>query len=233
MTNANFRRTLVGAAVAAALGVLATPASAAPFRGTFDPTNFSGEYTINVSAGCLAQANGWYANAGICSATLLDAQADVTSSDVTPNFNGHLRFAPPVITSPSTLFGLYVYGGAIDSFDTTLIHHNVATSDATPHDWWIQFTSGHRCYGGPCVGPLGGPTDVQPEGAPGFDPRLNGVYLYGVSTGAPLDRASYLGPAVDIGGAVPEPGTLSLLLGALGGGWLARRRRKEKVPDPN
>ena len=175
MTNANFRRTLVGAAVAAALGVLATPAGAAPFRGTFDPTNFAGEYTINVSAACLMQTNGWYANAGICSATLLDVQADVVSTDSAPPFTGHLIFVPPVITSPSTLLGLYVYGGAIDSFDTTLIHHQ-AGSDATTADWWIQFTSGHRCYGGPCYGPLitGGPTEVQPEGAL-FNPNFNGV----------------------------------------------------------
>jgi len=225
MTNANFRRTLVGAAVAAALAALAAPSGAAPYRGTFDPTDFSGEYIINVNPACLQQGNGWFANAGICAATLLTADADVTSDDVTPNFNGHLIFAPPAISSPSTLFGLYVYGGAIDSFDTGLIHQQ-AGSDASTHDWWIQFTSGHACYGGPCYGGFLG---IGIADVPFIDPNQNGVYLYANTTGSPIARADYLGPAVDL--AIPEPGTLSLLLGALGGGWLARRRRKDKVPD--
>ena len=227
MTNANFRRTLASAAVAAALGVLGTPASAAPYRGSFDPTNFAGEYEINVSAACLL-TNGWHANTGICTAQLISAYADVTSDDVTPNFNGRLIFAPPVVPAP-TLKGIFVYGGQIDSFDTDLIHHQ-AGSDPTADDWWIQFVSGHECYGGPCGPIITFAPEVQPEGSL-FDPRFNGVYLYLNTTGSPIDRASYIGPAVDIGGAIPEPGTLSLLLGALGGGWLARRRRKEKEAD--
>ena len=227
MTNANFRRTLVGAAVAAALGVLGTPASAAPYRGSFDPTDFAGEYEINVSAACLL-SDGWHANTGICTAQLINAYADVTSDDVTPNFDGRLIFAPPVVGAP-TLQGIFVYGGQITSFDTDLIHHQ-AGSDPTADDWWIQFVSGHECYGGPCGPIITFAPEVQPEGSL-FDPRFNGVYLYLNTTGSPIDRASYIGPAVDIGGAIPEPGTLSLLLGALGGGWLARRRRKEKEAD--
>ena len=54
MTSMNFRRTLVGAAVATALGVLADPATAAPYRGAFDPVDFAGEYIINVNPTCLA-----------------------------------------------------------------------------------------------------------------------------------------------------------------------------------
>jgi hypothetical protein len=226
MTNVNFRRTLVGAAVAAALTALTAPAGAAPYRGTFDPTDFSDDYVIDVGSTCLAQSNGWYANAGICAATLLNVNAKVISDDVSPAVTDlDLIFAPPVITSPSTLFGLYVYGHAIDSFDTALIHQQAGSEDLV-NNWWIQFTSGHRCYGGPCYG---GPIliDAQPEG--GFiDPNQRGVYLYLNTTGSPIAMAQYLGPAVDIG-AVPEPGTLSLLLGALGGGWLARRRRRKEL----
>ena len=214
-----FRRTLVGAAVATALGVMATPAAAAPYRGTFDPYDFSGEYIINVNPLCLAQADGWYANVpGICAATLLSATALVENTDVGA-YNGTLEFAASISSNPP-LFGLYVVGGQIDSFDTAPLHHISGTPDPSPDEFWIQFISGQfgECYGGsPCYGDLG-----------------KGVYLY---TGTefpdptPVASAQYLGPAVDIG-AIPEPGTLSLLLGALGGGWLARRRRrKEEVPD--
>jgi len=226
MTNANFRRTLASAAVAAALGVLGTPASAAPYRGSFDPTNFAGEYEINVSAACLL-TNGWHANTGICTAQLVSAYADVISDDVTPNFNGRLIFAPPVVPAP-TLHGIFVYGGQIDSFDTDLIHFQ-AGSDPTADDWWIQFVSGHECYGGPCGPIITFAPDAQPEGASDINPFLKGVYLWLNDGNSPIAMAQYLGPAVDIG--VPEPGTLSLLLGALGGGWLARRRRKEKEAD--
>ena len=231
MTNHSFRRTLVGTAVAAALGVLATPVAAAPYRGTFDPTDFEGEYIINVAPACLT-TDGWHANAGICAATLLSAYADVISDDtsISPaTYTGRLTFAPPAITSSSVLFGIYVYGGLIRSFDTDLIQ-SVGEAPATPNDdWWIQFTSGHACYGGPCDN--GPPFNIT--GALPPDPSQTGVYLYLNSQLAPIARADFIGPAVDIGGTgtVPEPGTLSLLLGALGGGWLARRRRKQNDPD--
>jgi hypothetical protein len=229
MTKANFRRTLVGAAVAAALGVVATPVAAAPYRGVFDPTNFAGEYIINVSAACIA-TDGWHANTeeGICAQSLFSAYADVVSDDTSPyTYTGRLNFAPPAISSSSVLFGIYSYGGLIRSFDTDLIPHNGA-SPSTDDDWWIQFTSGHACYGGPCED---GPPFII-TGALPPDPSQTGVYLYLNSQLAPIARADFIGPAVDIGGTIPEPGTIGLVLGGLAGGWLARRRRrKEEVPD--
>ena len=121
MTSMNFRRTLVCAAVATALGVLAEPATAAPYRGAFDPVDFSGEYVINVNPTCLL-TSGWHANAGICAATLLSAYSDVVSSAPEgPNYTGRLNYAPPAISSSLQLFGIYVYGGQIDSFDTALL----------------------------------------------------------------------------------------------------------------
>src|SRR6185295_13341204 len=99
MTSMNFRRTLVCAAVATTLGVLTEPATAAPYRGVFDPVDFSGEYIINVSPTCLL-TNGWHANAGICAATLLSAYSDITSSlPEGPSYNGRLYYAPPAISS--------------------------------------------------------------------------------------------------------------------------------------
>src|SRR5262245_21326222 len=97
MANGNFRRTLVCAAVAAALGVLCTPAGAAPYRGTFDPTDFNGEYIIDVNPVCLT--NGWHANnPGLCAATLTSAFANVIASpdatDPVP-YTGTLTFAGP------------------------------------------------------------------------------------------------------------------------------------------
>ncbi len=214
MTNMNFRRTLVGAAVAVALGLAGDPAVAAPYKGSFDPYDFAGDYVINVDPACLTQGNGWFANAGICTASLTSAFAVITSTPP-ETYAGTVTFAPPAISSSSELFGLYVYGGKIDSFDTDLIPYvsgipDPATAYGGPLDFWIQFVSGEMCEG-PC-GELG-----------------KGVYLFESSEpdpDSPTSSAEYLGPAE----AVPEPGTLGLILGALGGGWLARRRRKDKAP---
>ena len=217
MTSANFRRTLVGAAVATALGVLGSPAGAAPYGGAFDPDSFGGEYIIDVNPSCLA-LNGWLANNDMCGPmSLTSAFADVVNSN--PAYVGQLTFAPPT----SDLLGIYVYGGEIVAFDTDLVQNS--GSDPTSGDtWFIQFVSGMMPS---CIENCYDFSDFAPANV--IDPSLQGVYLY-VNQGVdPVQRADYIGPAA----AIPEPGTLSLLFGALGGGWLARRKRKEKVPDPN
>jgi hypothetical protein len=187
MSDKSFRRTLVGAAVATALGVvLTTPAAAAPYRGTFDPFDFSGEYIINVNPACLAQADGWYENvAGICAATLLSASADVTG-----DYNGTLTFAPPSISTNPPLFGLYVLGNQIDSFDTGFLH-DVGSVPAASQEFWIRFASG-QCTTSDCF--YGANSE-------------NGVRLFtGVEfpNTTPVSTARYLGPAVDLALAVPS-----------------------------
>src|SRR5215470_17377741 len=158
----NLRRNVLAAAVATALGISADMGSAAPYRGSFDPVDFSGQYVINVSPTCLL-TDGWHANAGICSATLLSTFADVTALPTdTPNFNGHLVFAPPAISAPAALFGIFVSGGKIDSFDTALLPF-VSSSPSTDDDWWLQFVSGQM----PCT------ICIQQ-----FDTSLKGVYLF-------------------------------------------------------
>jgi hypothetical protein len=214
MKNANFRRTLVGAAVATALSVSVDSADAGQWKGTFDPTNFAGEYIVTIDQACIDQGTGWYGNDGICSVTLTSAFANVSDD---PDFNSppSLIFAPPDYFG---LFGVYVYGGKIDSIDSGLIHQVSPTSPGGIDDWWLQFVSGHN------------PSDC---GYPNFCTEATdlsrGVYLYKGDPNTPVASADFIGQAE----LIPEPGTLSLVLGALGGGWLARRRRKEKVPDPN
>ena len=113
--------------------------------------------------------------------------------------------------------GSYVYGGKIDSFDTALLPHVSGIPDPDldefpgPFEFWMQFISGKQCENEPC-----GQLD-------------KGVYLFGgegkyIGTG----YTGRLGEIPWAGLPVPEPGTISLILGALGGGWLARRRRKER-----
>ena len=227
MTNTNFRRTLVGAAVAAALGVLATPAAAAPYRGVFDPTDFAGEYIINVNRGVPRCTSGWHANAGICAATLLSAYADVVSVG-----SGRSQLHRPADLRAPRHFELARSCSESTSMAARSIRstrrrfRNKASRRATPDNWLIQFTSGQAPVA------MLRPPVIGPDGALAVRPDLQGRLSLPPTSWVIIASAQYIGRAVDIGG-IPEPGTLSLLLGALGGGWLARRRRKEKVPDPN
>ena len=184
MMSMNFRRTLVCTAVATTLGLLAEPATAAPYQGIFDPDDLSGQYIINVSPTCLL-TSGWHANAGICAATLLSAYADVVSSSPNPTYTGRLTFAPPAISSSLQLFGLYVYGGQIDSFDTAPLPQ-VGEAPGTPDNWFLKFTSGQMPCTYPCINIDGGPADTTVKG-----PSLRqqpGRYRLGAIYGGPGHR---------------------------------------------
>jgi hypothetical protein len=242
MESMNLRRTLVSAAVAAALGVASSPADAAKYGGFFDPIDFFGNFVIDVANDACLSTPGWKTNGVECGVlTLESASATVFSSFPDPVYEGFLTFAPPFLSSPSDFFGINVLGGKIDSIDTRLIHHVTAVDaygSSAGLDFWLQFTSGNRPD--PPCDPY---TICDP-----FVQLSKGVYAFSGPTPdslAPSGVASYVDPTTGapcpagvpgncinlIPTQVPEPGTLGLILGALGGGGLARRRRKKVVRD--
>jgi len=229
MEGLNVKLTLASAAVAAALGIPSGPAGAAVYGGFFDPVTFSGGFTIDVDDDCLTSA-GFKANSGLpiipgdgfCSASLTSASADVLGSGGAPNYTGVLDFAPPPISSPGQLFGVFITQTSpglfdLDSFDTALLPALSETPDDPNNNWAIAFSSGQLCdpY---CFSSM-------PPNAP------RGVYLYNDPVGAPVsftlaDTAQYTSVF-----RIPEPGSLALLLGALGAGLFVGRRPKAVVSN--
>lgn len=228
MQGLTVRLSLASAAVAAALGIPSAPAGAAVYGGFFDPVTFSGSFTIDVDDDCLS-SSGFKPNSGItitpgdgfCSASLTSASALVVDSGgPPPNYNGTLGFAPPAISSPGSLFGVFIVsdgggGYTLDSFDTALLPALSESPYDGANEWDIQFASGERCDG-PCGTPVIG-------AGPIFNPP-RGVYLF--ANGLLADTAQYTDiRRIDLNG-IPEPSSLALLLGALGAGLFARRRPK-------
>ncbi len=221
MGTLNVRRRLAYSAVAAALGLAASSADALRFVGTFDPVSFSGAYDIDVDPDCLS-SDGWKANAGgpinpgdsICSIVLESASAFVTSTFPDPVFSGNVTFAPPALGLPQVL-GVNVVSGtvALDAFDTELLSW-VSSDFGFDGSMYIKFTSGAMDDPYTCGNPLPAGVTLYTN----VDPCVGEPDATAVFTSI---------RQVDV---VPEPGTLSLLLGALGGGYLARRRKK-RSPD--
>lgn len=253
MGSINVRRSLVSAAVAAAFGVAGGPADAVFVVGEFDPLSFFGVapqgFTLHVDNDCLsitgfrgnAGTNNFTAGDGICNVALLSASAHVNNNF----YQGDLTFAPPALFDNYTIFGVNVVSGpngpTIDSFDTAVIPF-VTANPYTFDSWGIQFRSGRLCNNYPNFDPycnIGGPTannagnPAGPNAGNGPNPLPKAVYLYHTdfTSGNPFDQAQYLNLRVIPENGVPEPGTLGLILGALGGGWLARRRKKPKPAD--
>ena len=239
MLNNGLQRSLLASGIGMALA-LPYAADAAVVRGSFDPVNFSGTFELSFNSSCLA-SDGWY-TAAACNTVLTSASANVLSSPPEgPSYNGVLQFGP---TYPPDVLGMYVYGGKLDSFDTTWIPYNPPGAPPTSDSWWIQFSSG-QAHGGNS----GPPTpdcdpycfDLPPPyefcsdfstfafAAPLVAGDLSrGVYLYagndntGGEPDGPIHKAQYLNETFV---TVPEPGMLWLLSGALTAACLVRRRR--------
>ena len=111
------------------------------------------------------------------------------------------------------ILGVLVVNGAVEGVDTNIMGPDPGTSAWTGHNFSLSFDSG--CFEGSCL------IDPPPKGTiymDGVDNSLFGT----VTFGAPCTTATNC-----VVGTAPEPGTIGLALGALGGGWLARRRKRK------
>lgn len=233
MPRNRFRRSLAAVAIAAALGVSAASEARIIYHGSFDPISFKGTFDLQLDNNeCANQPDGWYANSGICTATLQGAIVQVLDATPESDYVGMLTFAPPIVPD-YLLYGVYIVNGELDSFDTGPLY-NPSANPTTIDDWMLQFSSGEMCgdnsnYDGYCYG--GGSSEfrisdfmvasVANEGdLPGTLDK--GVYL-SVNGGSP-GSASYREIT-----RVPEPGTMALLgIGLLAGGitrWRSMRGR--------
>jgi hypothetical protein len=84
--------------------------------------------------------------------------------------------------------------------------------------FWLQFVSGFCEFGCTAPGHFLDPAYLSVNDINNFGPP--GTVTFGAQ--CPSATSCFVNPT-----PTPEPGTLALLFGALGGGWLARRRKRD------
>jgi hypothetical protein len=193
--------------VVAGLAVAAGPASAVIYIGVFDPPVFMGTATVDVPTGCIV-SDGWVSVASCGGGDTADMLNLVVTNQPAPPVTGMLTFAPPTIIN--AVFGLYWVGGVLTGIDSSVLGPAAPNGTfSNPGGYGIQFVSGQA-----------------PEGT--GSPRVNlfTCALFGDVISETCSITSVVGdPATQEPFVrVPEPGSLALLLAALGAGWLALRK---------
>ena len=111
------------------------------------------------------------------------------------------------------VIGVYSVNGKLGGVDTDPMGPEPGQDFYSNDLFWLQFVSGFCEVG--CTAPGG------------FDPAFLSVNsIDNISAPGTVIFGSECTTATNC--VVPEPGTLALLFGAVGGGWLARRRRKRE-----
>jgi hypothetical protein len=220
-----------------------TAAHAGYYPGHIDPggngtdiPGFTGDVVFDIPNSCLTlEGAGWKhtdANTGFSvssgcgSAFVYSATIDLYSVAVTePAFPGTVlgQFSLAEIDTWPIL-GVLSVNGMLTGVDTDAMGPETGIAVGTHHDWegdsfWLQFVSG-ACTAGctpPGQFPSSDPAYISVFDIDNFSPP--GTVIFGSACDTP--------DSCRVVPTVPEPGTLALLLGALGGGWLARRRKRD------
>ncbi|HVO89270.1 MAG TPA: PEP-CTERM sorting domain-containing protein [Casimicrobiaceae bacterium] len=186
-----------------AIGVVLTAGFALPAQAVFFSSNFDplGPTVAFTGSGLFEfddaclAADNTY-TAAQCHLQLVHADANVTDDGAGGTANVHFG------SNTASMVDLIISGGTLAGINTNLIGP-AFTNDCTPQtgctliDWWIQWQSD------PDPVFLGRGCDIE-----------NGCDAFGIAPTVTFTLVS-----------VPEPATLSLLFGALGAFWFARRRR--------
>jgi hypothetical protein len=138
------------------------------------------------------------------------------------------------------VLGVYSDNGVIKGIDTNPMGPKPGSSTYDDDMFWLQLVSGFcdtsACDRIPTVSEITETrflsliATVEPPSPLGgylFVNSLDNPSVPGTPTFGPECRTDPNGAPIDcFVTTVPEPGTLALLFGALGGGWLARRRKR-------
>ena len=214
----HFWQLFLRGAIASACLMLGFAAQAATFRQAFDPPNFAGFADLDVS---LPQcSDGYYIAVLPGGCTVFLKLVNVTIQDG-PDAGTVFTWAPPDYPAPieapsgSGISEVLIAGGVPQGVTVEPLIP-LGTGPTTADYYWLQYDfdllftepfSGIQkvlLWTGTCSA-----VDNSDRCVEGGE-ALNSI------------AATEVGPFVQ----VPEPATLGLLLGGLGAGWLARRRRK-------
>jgi len=193
---------LCAAATAACFHFASTAQAGLVYHGDFDPPLYGGTVFVDVDPGCVL-GTGWIAVPSC-------GPVNITSLVVKNNPSqpaDQLTFAPPTVAGAVT--GLYWLGGVLEAIDTSLISPQASgpTTGAVfdGFEFAIQFLS-YQGPGGSHLGPVANLFNC-----------LDGCGSRVPVGDLPATQQAFV--------QVPEPASLGLVLGALGAGWLARRRK--------
>ena len=222
------QRWAAGAALAGALALCGSVAQAVVYNSVFDPPDFRGTATFDVSQGCLDVGTGYAFPGGSCTVEWLTAEVTFTSG---PTFT--FDYADLLPDSGIVNFIRVEEGDLAGVNSNELGPHSVSGAPDSSYDglWWTQYS-----FPPPdIISVLDGPPSTGTFG-------LGVVYLYsGACTPSDLpDVPPICTPAIQPSEVaqveffrattVPEPGTVLLvaLAGLLGAG-LSRRRKPLEV----
>lgn len=196
----------------AALAGLSAPSQAIIYNSVFDPPDFFGSATFDVSPACLAAGPGFVANSGPCTVTWLSAL--VTLIDGPNQFT--FDYAPSLLPSTSLVNTIWVQAGELAGVNSDPLGPYLVLTSLDPDlngPWWIEFmfppvgAFGYgivNLYTGTCADESGGLCMRNPD---------------------PVSVADVLGFF-----RVPEPSTALLLaLAAVAMGWTRGFGREIRV----
>lgn len=236
--SSRYWRTIAGITAAALCAMAVSAAQAGNIRGSWDPqfngnflgTGFLGEVVFFVPDTCLANGTpnsfAYFADGDACSAggmNLVSAEASLYNWPNTTSIISTITFAPPTVL-PDPILGIRIEYSAtgeptVVGLDTAAIgpQPSGAAPSQAPDPLYLLFASGDA---------------LSPYSVPFPFPLSAGAYLLPqICTTVEEESicgADFSPDARSNPGQVaftPEPGSLALLLSAIGAGWFVRRRK--------
>jgi hypothetical protein len=209
-----------------------TAAYAGFYPGHIDPggngddiPGFTADVVFDIPDGCFTDGAGWKAtnqnvgaSGGCGDASVVSGTVYLYTTSSSPPAGSPLDSFALDPLDPWPILGVYSVGGALEGVDTDPMGAYSTTGVYSSDLFWLQFVSGFCDVG--CT---------PPGGFPDFDPAylsVNDINNFGPPGTVIFGPECRTADNCVVVPSVPEPGTLALLFGALGGGWLARRRKR-------